>query len=74
MRRYAAQYTVMEGANDIAPLAVRTCGGQGMMKHLALERICRDGRCGSLMLPRTAELGLDGMGRETLYEAGERDE
>ena len=36
MRLYAAQYTVMEGANDIAKLAIRTCGGQRMMKHLPL--------------------------------------
>jgi len=74
MRLYAAQYTVMEGANDIARLAIRTCGGQGMMKHLPLERIYRDSRCGSLMLPWTAELVLDRMGREALYEPGERDE
>jgi alkylation response protein AidB-like acyl-CoA dehydrogenase len=74
MRLYAAQYTVMEGANDIARLAIRTCGGQSMMKHLPLERLYRDSRCGSLMLPWTAELVLDRMGRETLYRPGERDE
>jgi len=74
MRLYAAQYTVMEGANDIARLAIRTCGGQGMMKHLPLERIYRDSRCGSLMLPWTAELVLDRMGRETLYQPGEKDD
>jgi alkylation response protein AidB-like acyl-CoA dehydrogenase len=74
MRLYAAQYSVMEGANDIARLAIRTCGGQSMMKHLPLERIYRDSRCGSLMLPWTAELVLDRMGRETLYETGEKDE
>jgi alkylation response protein AidB-like acyl-CoA dehydrogenase len=74
MRLYAAQYLVMEGANDIARLAIRTCGGQSMMKHLPLERIYRDSRCGSLMLPWTAELVLDRMGRETLYEPGEKDE
>jgi hypothetical protein len=62
----------MEGANDIARLAIRTCGGQSMMKHLPLERLYRDSRCGALMLPWTAELVLDRMGRETLYEAGER--
>ena len=73
MRLYAAQYTVMEGANDIARMAIRTCGGQSMMKHLPLERLYRDSRCGSLMLPWTAELIQDRMGRETLYEAGERD-
>ena len=74
MRLYAAHYSVMEGANDIARLAIRTCGGQSMMKHLPLERIYRDSRCGSLMLPWTAELVLDRMGHETLYEAGEKDE
>ncbi|MBI5278854.1 MAG: acyl-CoA/acyl-ACP dehydrogenase [Burkholderiales bacterium] len=74
MRLYAAHYSVMEGANDIARLALRTCGGQSMMKHLPLERLYRDSRCGSLMLPWTAELVLDRMGRETLYEPGEKDE
>ena len=74
MRLYAAHYSVMEGANDICRLAIRTCGGQGMMKHLPLERLYRDSRCGSLMLPWTAELVLDRMGRETLYEPGERAE
>ena len=74
MRLYAAQYTVMEGANDIARLAIRTCGGQSMMKHLPLERLYRDSRCGALMLPWTAELVLDRMGRETLYRPGEQDE
>jgi alkylation response protein AidB-like acyl-CoA dehydrogenase len=73
MRLYAAHFSVMEGANDIARLAIRTCGGQSMMKHLPLERLYRDSRCGSLMLPWTAELVLDRMGRETLYEAGEKD-
>ena len=73
LRLYAAHHTVMEGANDIARLAIRTCGGQSMMKHLPLEQLYRDSRCGSLMLPWTAELVLDRMGRETLYEPGEKD-
>jgi alkylation response protein AidB-like acyl-CoA dehydrogenase len=74
LRLYAAHYSIMEGANDIARLAIRTCGGQSMLKHLPLERLYRDSRCGALMLPWTAELILDRMGRETLYEPGERDE
>lgn len=74
MRLYAAHYTIMENANDIARLAIRTCGGQGMLKSLPLERLYRDSRCGSLMLPWTAELCVDRLGRECLYEAGERDE
>jgi alkylation response protein AidB-like acyl-CoA dehydrogenase len=55
-------------------LAIRTCGGQAMLKSLALERIYRDSRCGSLMLPWTAELCLDRIGREALYETGESDD
>ena len=74
MRILAAHFTIMENANDIARLAVRTCGGQSMLKSLPLERLYRDSRCGSLMLPWTAELCIDRLGRECLYEAGERDE
>jgi alkylation response protein AidB-like acyl-CoA dehydrogenase len=74
LRCYAAQYTIMENANDIARLAIRTCGGQSMLKNLPLERYYRDSRCGSLMLPWTAELCLDRIGREALYESGEVDD
>jgi alkylation response protein AidB-like acyl-CoA dehydrogenase len=73
LRAYAAQTTVMENANAIAAKALRTCGGQAMLKSLALERIYRDSRCGSLMLPWTAEICVDRIGREALYEAGETD-
>jgi len=73
MRAYAAQYSVMENAHAIAALAIRTCGGQAMLKSLPLERIFRDSRCGALMLPWTAELCLDRLGRDALYEHGETD-
>jgi alkylation response protein AidB-like acyl-CoA dehydrogenase len=74
LRAYAAQYTVMENANALAAKAIRTCGGLAMLKNLPLERIYRDSRCGSLMLPWTAEICLDRLGRESLYEPGERDD
>ncbi len=74
MRLYAAHYAVMETANDIARLALRTCGGQSLLKSLPLERLYRDSRCGSLMLPWTAELCVDRLGRECLYEPAEKDE
>ena len=74
LRAYAAQYTIMENAQDLARLAIRTCGGQSMLKSLPLERLYRDARCGSLMLPWTAELCMDRIGREALYEAGEKDD
>jgi len=74
LRAYMAQYTVMENANAICQLAIRTCGGQSMLKSLPLERLYRDSRCGSLMLPWTAEICLDRVGRDALYEPGEKDE
>jgi alkylation response protein AidB-like acyl-CoA dehydrogenase len=74
MRLLCAHYTIMENANEICRLAVRTCGGQAVLKSLPLERLYRDSRCGSLMLPWTAELCIDRLGRECLYEAGDQDE
>ena len=74
LRAYCTQYTVMETANDLCQKAIRTCGGQSMLKSLPLERLYRDSRCGSLMLPWTAELCVDKLGREALYERGEEDE
>ncbi len=73
MRAWAAQHTVMENANELAQLAIRTCGGQSMLRSLPLERLYRDSRCGSLMLPWTAELCLDMLGKGALYEPGETD-
>ena len=74
LRAYATQYSVMENANEMCRLAIRTCGGQSMLKSLPLEQLYRDSRLGSLMLPWTAELCLDRLGRETLYEPGETDD
>lgn len=74
MRAWVAQHTVMENANELAQLAIRTCGGQSMLRSLPLERLYRDSRCGSLMLPWTAELCLDMLGKGALYQAGESDD
>lgn len=74
LRAWSAQYTVMENANALCVKAIRTCGGQSMLRSLPLERLYRDSRCGALMLPWTSELCLDRLGKGTLYEAGERDE
>ncbi|MGE0725925.1 MAG: acyl-CoA dehydrogenase family protein [Alphaproteobacteria bacterium] len=74
LRALAAQYTVMEGANDLAQLALRTCGGRSLLKSLPLERLYRDSRCGSVMIPWTAETCLERIGRESLYEAEETDD
>jgi alkylation response protein AidB-like acyl-CoA dehydrogenase len=72
LRAYAAQYTVMEFANDICRLGVRVCGGRSIFKNFLIERLYRDSRCGSLMLPWTAEICLERLGRESLFETGEK--
>jgi alkylation response protein AidB-like acyl-CoA dehydrogenase len=73
MRMYAAQYNVMEGVQEIAAMAIRTCGGQSMLKSLPLERMYRDSRCGALMLPYTSEIMEDYIGVLALYEMDELD-
>lgn len=71
MRAYAAQYTIMEHAQEICALALRTCGGRTLLKNFPLERLYRESRCGSLMLPWTAEIAEQRLGEESLYKQGE---
>ena len=73
LRMYAAQYAVMEGVQEIAALAIRTCGGQSLLKTLPLERMYRDSRCGALMLPYTSEIMEDYLSVLTLYDTEELD-
>lgn len=65
---WAAAITVMEHAAEVASLAIRVCGGQSMMKTLPLERMYRDARLGSTMLPWSAEVCLERLGRARLYD------
>lgn len=71
LRAYAAQYTIMEHAQEICALAMRTCGGRTLLKSFPLERLYRESRCGALMLPWTAEIAENRLGQESLYEPGE---
>ncbi len=73
MRIYAAQFAVMEGVQELAALAIRTCGGQSMLKTLPLERIYRDSRCGALMLPYTTEIMEDYLSMMSVYDMDEID-
>lgn len=74
MRMYAAQYNVMEAAQEIAAMAIRTCGGQSMLRTLPLERMYRDSRCGALMLPYTSEIMEDYLSVLALYDLDELDD
>lgn len=73
MRLYSAQVAVMDGVQELAALAIRTCGGQSMLKSLPLERMYRDARCGALMLPYTTEIMEDYLSVMTLYDMDEVD-
>jgi alkylation response protein AidB-like acyl-CoA dehydrogenase len=73
LRVYAGQYNVMEGAQEICAMAIRTCGGQSMLKTMPLERMYRDSRCGALMLPYTSEIMEDYLSVLTLYDMDELD-
>jgi alkylation response protein AidB-like acyl-CoA dehydrogenase len=65
---WSAAYTVMENAAEVASTAIRVCGGQAMLKHLPLERMYRDARLGSLMLPWSAEVCLERLSTARLYD------
>jgi alkylation response protein AidB-like acyl-CoA dehydrogenase len=65
---WSAAYTVMEHAAEVASSAIRVCGGQAMLKHLPLERMYRDARLGSLMLPWSAEVCLERLATARLYD------
>jgi len=59
----------------IAVKAIRTCGGQSMLKVVALEpHLPRQPACGALMLRGPRKLRSIAIGRESLYEPGEKDE
>lgn len=73
LRAYAAHYTVMENANELCQLAIRTCGGRSILKNLPLERFYRDSRCGSLMLPWTADSCVDRIGSALLTRSENQD-
>ncbi|MDH3499509.1 MAG: acyl-CoA dehydrogenase family protein, partial [Acidimicrobiia bacterium] len=46
---HRAKYMVGELGPVIGSQAIRICGGSTISKHMALERLYRDARCGGLM-------------------------
>jgi alkylation response protein AidB-like acyl-CoA dehydrogenase len=65
---WSASITVMEHAAEVASTAIRVCGGQAMLKHLPRERMYRDARLGSLMLPWSTEVCMERLATAGLYE------
>lgn len=67
-RAWTAMYTTMETAPEVASLALRVCGGGSLLRNLPLEQHYRDARCGATMLPWSAEVCLERLGRFGLYD------
>ncbi len=70
-RAMSSLVTTMEGAPQMASLAVRVCGGRSMLRPSFIERAYRDARCGATMLPWSVEVCLERLSRSGLYEDGE---
>jgi len=68
VRGWTAAFTVMEHAAEVASLSIKVCGGQSMQKSLPLERMYRDARLGSTMLPWSAEVCTERLGRAGLFD------
>jgi alkylation response protein AidB-like acyl-CoA dehydrogenase len=67
-RAWAALVTVMDGAPEMASLALRLAGGRALLKPEPLERLYRDARCGAVMLPWSVETCLERLGRSGLAD------
>lgn len=70
-RAWASVVTTMEGAPEIASLALRVCGGRSLLRPSRLEQFYRDARCGATMLPWSVEVCLDRLGRGGLFDEAE---
>ena len=69
-RAWAAMVTVMDGAAEMASLAMRVCGGRSLLKPEPLERLYRDARCGATMLPWSVEACLERLGGYGVVDGG----
>jgi alkylation response protein AidB-like acyl-CoA dehydrogenase len=67
-RAWSSMVSTMEGAPEVASLAIRVCGGRSMLRPSYLEQAYRDARCGATMLPWSVEVCLDRLGRSGLYD------
>lgn len=71
-RAWTAMVTVMETAPSVASTALRICGGRSLLKPQVLERMYRDARCGSTMLPWAVDVCLERLGAYGLVDSDER--
>lgn len=71
-RAWSSMVATMNGAPEMAAIAVRICGGRSMLRPSYLEQAYRDARCGATMLPWSVEVCLDRLGRAGLYPVEDR--
>lgn len=72
-RAWSSMVTTMDGAPQLASLALRVCGGRALLRPSRLEQFYRDARCGAAMHPWSMDVCLDRLGRAGLYnEATEK--
>lgn len=67
-RAWVSVLTTMDGAPEVASLAIRVCGGRSLLKTYPLERMYRDARCGATMLPWGVEVILGRLARYGLFD------
>jgi alkylation response protein AidB-like acyl-CoA dehydrogenase len=60
---WSAMVTTLEGAPEVASLAIRACGGRSLLRPMPLERLFRDARCGATMLPWSVEVCMERLGK-----------
>ena len=66
-RAWSSMVTTMDGAPQLASLALRVCGGRALLRPSRLEQFYRDARCGAAMHPWSMDVCLDRLGRAGLF-------
>lgn len=65
---WSAMISIMDGAPEIASLAIKACGGRSLLRPLPFERLYRDARCGATMLPWSVEVCQQRLGQYGLVD------
>lgn len=66
-RAWSSMVTTMDGAPELASLALRVCGGRALLRPSRLEQFYRDARCGAAMHPWSMDVCLERLGRADLF-------
>lgn len=67
-RAWSSMVTTMDGAPQLASLALRVCGGRALLRPSRLEQFYRDARCGAAMHPWSMDVCLERLGRAGLFD------